>query len=75
MAEVLAELELAKAASSYNRAEDDAKIFFRKNEMEIFEAHDISPEVFERSYNYYIDRPEEFLAIYNSVVLRLETLL
>lgn len=36
MAELLAELELAKAASNYNKAEDDAKIFFRMNETEIF---------------------------------------
>lgn len=75
MVELFTELELAKAASNYNKAEEEAKIFFASNKIEIYAKYDISPEVFEKSYTYYMDRPEEFLAIYNDVVLKLEALL
>jgi hypothetical protein len=76
MVEIIIDLELAKSlAYNYNHTEDEAKHIFTQNVNLIYSTYGLSAEEFKENYIYYIDKPQDFLTLYNDVVYKLESML
>jgi len=76
MVAILVDLELAKAmVGHYTDDADTARVLFQKNALLIYQAHEIAPDDFQKSYQYYLAHLEAMQEIYMLVIGQLEALL
>ena len=69
MINYLIDLHLAEAAVQDLRLKkDSAEIVFAAQEKLLLKTHHITDSMFVKSYTYYLERPEEFEAIYSAIV-------
>ena len=75
MADVLTDMELAKAMIQYHdHDEKAAKQLFQDNALLICQAHNTDLATFQKSYHYYRAHPQMMQEIYKTVVSKLEKL-
>lgn len=75
MVSILVDLEVAKAIVGYYT--DDkatASQLLKENARLIYESYDITPDTFQKSYQYYLTHLEMLKQIYDEVIVRLEEL-
>ena len=76
MVTILSDLELAKAVVGYYTDDEaTASRLLQKNALLIYQAYDVAPEAFQKSYQYYFTQLEVMKEIYADVIKRLEELL
>lgn len=73
MVDVLTDLELAKAIVDYYIDDEaTASQLLKENAHLVYESYDITPETFQRSYQYYLTQLGAMRRIYDGVIERLE---
>lgn len=75
MVDVLTDLELAKAmVDYYTDDEATASQLLQENARLVYESYNVTPDIFQESYQYYLERLEVMKEIYEEVIERLEEL-
>lgn len=69
MVEVLIDIHLAEAGVQDIRLKNDSSILvYRTQEKLLYKKHNISDSTFIKSYNYYIEHPDQLEEIYSAVI-------
>ena len=75
MVSILVDLELARAlVGHYTDDEATASQWLKQNALLVYQAHDIAPDTFQKSYQHYLTQLEVMQEIYEAVIDRLEEL-
>lgn len=75
MASILVDLELAKAmVEYYTDDEATASQLLNENICLIYRAYDVTPDIFQKNYQYYLTQLGDMKKIYDQVIKQLEEL-